>query len=327
MNIEWILSIVIGITAFVLIDVIFELHVFRDIVGRIYDIIDFLSEQLGQYNTKRYISRIKRERIVIQKENLITKYNRFVEMLILDFNMPLTLENFTSLLVMLCIVVMFIFMFFSKSITVSIALTISLVIAALTLFVMQAKSIHAQHLEWVMEAEDLICPLASEGVLNAIKKVLESSEHLNRNVRPYFSQFVDNCENNGYSFRQAMELLNRQLGPKFNNFAKKAIIFEYNERPGMADVFKDIVDENAVLREMNARKDRLFRKMNRDFLIKTTMIILFFIYALSVDEFKDFILNTNMGKIINTFLVSTICLSFARAQSLQGSFISGGDVK
>ena len=176
-----------------------------------------------------------------------------------------------------------------------------------------------------MDAEDIICPLAREGVLNAIKKVMESDEYIHKSIRPYFAQFVSNCEDNGYSFRQAITLLNKQLGRKFDNFTKKAITFEYNERIGMADIFLDIVDENAVLREMNAKKDRIFKKMNKDFLIKTVIILLFFCYALSVPEFKAFMVDTTAGKFINTVMISIICLSFARCQALQSDLGIGGE--
>lgn len=325
MTIYIILSIVLGITALISVNVIFELHLFSDVTRSFYDLVEFFSEQIGNYNTKRYIARVKREKIVHKKENFLSRYNRLVENLIMDFDLPLTLESFTSLLALLFIVMTLVLVLFSKSITVAVTLTISLLIALLTYLVMQAKTVNAQRLEWIMDAEDLICPLAGEGVLNAIKKVMESSEHIDRHIRPYFQQFIDNCDNNGYSFRQAMELLNRQLGPKFSNFAKKAVVFEYNERKGMSDIFLDIVDENAVLREMNNRKDRIFRKMNRDFLLKTTMIVLFFLYALSSDGFREFMLQTNRGKVVNTLLISIMCVSFARTQSLQGNFNSGGD--
>jgi hypothetical protein len=192
---------------------------------------------------------------------------------------------------------------------------------------MQSKSTRAERLDNIMDAEDIICPLARDGVLIAIKKVMESEEYINPKIRPFFQQFIDNCENNGYSFRQAITLLNRQLGSKFNNFTKKAIVFEYNERNGMADIFLDIVDENAVLREINSRKERIFRKMNRDFLLKTAIIILFFIYALSVNEFRHFMLLNNLGKLINTVLISVICLGFARCQALQGNLDQGGTGK
>jgi hypothetical protein len=113
--------------------------------------------------------------------------------------------------------------------------------------------------------------------------------------------------------------LNRQLGPRFDNFAEKAIIFEYNERKGMADIFLDIVDENAVNREINAKKEELFKKMTRDFLMKTLIIVLFFIYALSVKEFRDFMVFTTPGKFINSLCLNVICITFAWGQALQGT--------
>lgn len=93
----------------------------------------------------------------------------------------------------------------------------------------------------------------------------------------------------------------------------------------MADIFLDIVDENAVLREINSKKERIFRKMNRDFMFKTGIIVLFFLYALTVKDFRQFMLVSNVGKLINTVLISVICLSFARSQVLQGNVGTGGE--
>jgi len=156
---------------------------------------------------------------------------------------------------------------------------------------------------------------------------MQNDDFIHKSIRPYFAQFINNCENNGYSFKQAMELLNRQLGHKFDNFSKKAMIFEYNERKGMADIFMDVVDENAILREINIKKDKVFRKMNRDFLIKTLIIILFFLYALTIPDFKTAMMETAAGKVINTVLISVICLSFAKCQSLQGNLGTNGTDK
>ena len=327
MELKLIISISLGIVVFALINIIFEIRFFEGFLKKFLDILDTLAESLGKYNTKRYIERIKKERIVKSKENIFVKYNNMVEGLILDFNMPFTLESFTSILCILFAITVLIIVIFMKNITLSVVITVSIFIGILTYFVMQSKSIKAERLENIMDAEDLICPLARGGVLVAIKKVMESDEYISPNIRPYFQQFIDNCENNGYSFKQAITLLNRQLGSKFDNFTKKAIVFEYNERKGMADIFLDIVDENAILREINTRKDRIFRKMNRDFIIKTVIIILFFMYSLTVEGFREFMLHNDLGKLINTVLISAICLSFARCQVLQSDLGPGGEVR
>lgn len=325
MDYKLIISLLFGITSFLLINIIFDLKIFQGILEYFIKMVEIIVDHIGNYNTKRYIERVKKDKIIRYNENVIAKYNRIVENLILDFNLPLTLESFNTLLSICAVITIFIIVIFIKNITMSVVMTISIFIGLFTLFILQSKNIKAERLENIMDAEDIICPLARDGVFNAIKKVMKNDEYINPNIRPYFQQFINNYEHNGYSFRQAITILNRQLGYKFNNFTKKAIVFEYNERKGMSDIFLDIVDENAVLREINARKDRIFRKMNRDFLIKTAMIIAFFLYASSVKEFSVFMFENDFGKLINTVMISTICISFARSQVLQSGLGNGGE--
>ncbi len=324
MNQDVLLALAIGVMAFISINIFFNIRFFEGVRTFFLNLLDDLLDGVNKYNTKKYIERRKKETIVKSKENLISKYNSLVENAIIDFHLPLTLESFTSTLLVAFIIVVLLILILMQNVTLSLVIAISVFIGVATLFVMRSQSLRAEKMESIMDAEDIICPLAHEGVLVAIKQVMKNDEYIHKNIRPYFAQFISNCENNGYSFRQAMEILNRQLGHKFDNFAKKAIIFEYNERKGMADIFLDVVDENAILREINVRKDKAFRKMNRDFLMKTLIIILFFLYALTIPEFKAFMIDTTAGKAINTILVSVVCLSFARCQSLQGNLGIGG---
>lgn len=319
------ISLILGATTFVFLVLFLDIDLFSGLIKVILDILNTIIDYIQDYNKRRYIERIKREKIVLEKENIFAKYNRLVDNLINDFKLPLTLESFNSILCILFVILVLIIMLFIQSMSLAVIITIALFIGLLTFFIMQSKSIRHERTESIMDAEDLICPLATEGVLVAIKKVMESEEYISPSIRIYFQQFIDNCEHNGYSFKQAITLLNKQLGSTFDNFTKKAIVFEYNERKGMADVFLDIVDENAVLREINARKERIFIKMNRDFLIKTFIIIVFFCYALTVPEFNAFMIETELGKMINTIIISVICISFARCQALQGEIGPGGN--
>jgi len=309
---------------FVFINVFFNIRFFGGLRRFFTDMLDGILDGVNRYNTRKYIERRKKEAIAASKENLISKYNNFVENMILDFELPLTLESFTSTLCVGFVILVLIALVFMKNVTLSLVVAVSVFIGLITVFVMRSQKLKADKMESVMDAEDMICPLAREGVFAAIKKVMQNDEYISESIRPYFAQFINNCENNGYSFRQAMELLNRQLGHKFDSFAKKAIIFEYNERKGMADIFMDVVDENAILREINIKKDKAFRKMNRDFLIKTLIIILFFLYALTIPDFKAAMIDSTAGKVINTILISVICLSFAKCQALQGNLGIGG---
>jgi hypothetical protein len=273
--------------------------------------------KIASYNTKKAVERIKRSKIRKEKTTLITKYNSMAESLIEDYNLPLTLEGFDTMICIIFAILILLIFILLKSMTLSLLVSIALIVAGFTYFMMQSRMAESAKIEAVMDAEDLICPLARDGVLVAIKKVLESKEYLNHSIRQYFVQFVDNCENHGYSFKRAMEVLNRQLGMKFDSFAEKAIVFEYNERKGMADIFLDIVDENAALREINARKNRIFNEMNKEFLIKLALIALFLIYTFTGEALREFMLNTDIGRSVIGISVITICLSFARCQMLQ----------
>ncbi|HPU41029.1 MAG TPA: hypothetical protein PKY26_01285 [Acetivibrio clariflavus] len=322
MDLNLLFSIGLGLVALVTLNIVLDLQIGSSVKYAFIGVVDSLANR----NTRAYVKRIKKSKIVRQKEGLIAKYNNIVENLIFDFNLPLTLEGFNSFICIVFAIMVLIVVLFLKNITLSAFVSISILVGIITFFAMQSRQIKSAKIEHIMDAEDILCPLAREGVLVAIKKVLESDEYLHNSIRPYFVQFVENYENHGYSFRRAMEVLNKQLGPKFDNFAKKAIIFEYNERKGMADVFLDIVDENAALREINARKNRIFKKMNMDFLIKTSLIVIFIMYSMTIKEIRDFLINNDLGRFVNTLAIVSICLGFARCQALQGDIGKfGGD--
>jgi len=327
MNFDTVLALAISIMVFIFINVFFNIRFFEGLRKFFLDLLDGILDGVNKYNTRKYIERRKKEAIIVSKENIISKYNNFVENMIIDFQLPLTLESFTSTMCVGFVIIVLLVLVFMKNVTLSLVIAVSVFIGLATVFVMRSQKLKADRMENIMDAEDIICPLAHEGVFVAIKKVMQNDEYIHESIRPYFAQFINNCENNGYSFKQAMELLNRQLGHKFDNFSKKAMIFEYNERKGMADIFMDVVDENAILREINVKKDKVFRKMNRDFLLKTLIIVLFFLYALTIPDFKTAMMETTAGKVINTVLISVICLSFAKCQSLQGNLGVGGPEK
>ncbi len=281
------------------------------------DFADKLLLRIASYNTRKAIERLKRNKIQKGRRNIITRYNSLAEELIEDYKLPITLEGFnTFVAVIFAILISAAFLLF-KNITLSVLASLSMLVAGFTYFMMQSRMAESAKIEAIMDAEDLLCPLARDGVLVAVKKILESQDFISPLIRHYFVQFVDNCENHGYTFKRAMEVLNRNLGPKFKSFAEKAVIFEYNERKGMADIFLDIVEENAALREINARKNRIFREMNREFIIKSSLILLFVFYSMTGQSLREFMLGTDLGRAINGIAVIAVCLSFARCQYLQ----------
>jgi len=316
-------SIVAGLAVFTSLNSLLELDFLFEIRKQFNELMVSLWGHLEKYNRKRRSERIKRENIARRKEDLIVKYNRLVDDFLKSFNLSVPLETATSLIAILFAIVIITLTFFLREVTISFMIAVSLMIALFTWFSYTARVRRSARAEAIADAEDAVCPLAREGVLTAIKSVMDTEEYIHKSIQPYFREFIDNCETRGYSFRQAMQQLNRQLGSRFDNFAEKAIVFEYNERKGMADIFLDIVDENSITREINAKKENLFRKMNRDFMMKCLLIVLFFIFAMTVSGFREFMMFTTAGRFINSLSLNAICIAFAWGQSLQSSLELG----
>jgi len=202
MNTTLIISFGIALVVFILVNVFFEIKFFDGLLTAILNKFGHVLDMIGDYNTSKYIERRKKQRIIKPKEGIISKYNNLVEGLISDLGLPMSLESFTSVLCVTFAVVVLLIVVFMKNVTLSIVIAVSVFIGVFTVFVMASKSVSAEKMESIMDAEDLICPLAKEGVLNAIKKVMESDEYISENIRPYFKQFITNCDDNGYSFKQ-----------------------------------------------------------------------------------------------------------------------------
>ena len=316
-------SLVAGIAVFASLNSLLELNFFFEVRKLFRDLLISLWGHLEKYNRKRRSERIMRENIARRKEDLAVKYNRLVDDFLKSFNLNVPLETATSLLAILFALIIITLTFFLREVTISFMIAVSLMIALFTWFSYTARSRRSARAEAISDAEDAICPLARDGVLIAIKSVMDTEEYIHRSIQPYFQEFIDNCETRGYSFRQAMQQLNRHLGSRFDNFAEKAIVFEYNERKGMADIFLDIVDENSITREINAKKEDIFRKMNRDFLMKSLLVVLFFTFAMTVRGFREFMVFTTPGRFINSLSLNAICIAFAWGQSLQSSLELG----
>lgn len=88
----------------------------------------------------------------------------------------------------------------------------------------------------------------------------------------------------------------------------------------MADIFLDIVEENAALREINARKNRIFKKMNMNFIMKTALIVIFVAYSMTVPELRIFMLESTAGRFILTMTIVAICLSFCQVSGIASRY-------
>jgi len=174
-------SVAIGLVILYILNVVLDLRLLNDLKK----LVSYIVDSIANHNTKKYLERIKRSKIVKTNDNIISKYNRLVENIIFDYNLPLTLEGFNSFISILFAILVLIVVLFLKDITLSALVSISLLVGAITYFTMRSRNLKAAKIESIMDAEDLICPLARDGVLVAIKKVLESDEYINADIRPF----------------------------------------------------------------------------------------------------------------------------------------------
>lgn len=162
----------------------------------------------------------------------------------------------------------------------------------------------------LMETMDLIAMDTEEGVKNAITRYCGN---FHPTVRPYFEQFLDDIRYQGYSFKEAMHKLNRNLGSDFSEFARACIQFEYKADDTLIDVFSPIVDSNREKRSQREISNKKFTELRVMFVVSTLVV---FGYAgvllLTEQGARDIIIGTTIGKIatILDFLVITLVLAY-----------------
>lgn len=148
----------------------------------------------------------------------------------------------------------------------------------------------------IMDALDLIVSDAKGGVYNAIVRYKNS---FHPNVKPYFLEFVDDVQNKGYSFRQALLLLNAKLGINFTDFTHKALIYEEKADKNMDDIFSSIIDTNRqrrTLRHINAQE---FAALYTQFVASMVLIFGFGLFSMALDSFLlNFFLHTFFGRVL-----------------------------
>jgi len=108
-------SVAIGLVILYILNVVLDLRLLNDLKK----LVSYIVDSIANHNTKKYLERIKRSKIVKTNDNIISKYNRLVENIIFDYNLPLTLEGFNSFISILFAILVLIVVLFLKDITLS----------------------------------------------------------------------------------------------------------------------------------------------------------------------------------------------------------------
>lgn len=171
----------------------------------------------------------------------------------------------------------------------------------------------------IMDTVDLIAMDVKGGVYNAILRYRNS---FHQSLRPFFEEFIDNMQNKGYSFREAMLILNDRLGPNFTDFAQKAILYEEKADEDMADIFTAIVEVNRHKRTLRYQNNQKFSKLRLEFLIAIGVISAYAIFAVTTDPFMAHLFkNSFFGKVLLIIDVVAVTSVLAYISSIKSRFL------
>lgn len=191
-----------------------------------------------------------------------------------------------------------------------IGLVISPIMFAFNLCVVYTKANleHDSRIESVIEAENIISNSISEGVIVAIR---DNIDVIPEKIRGSYIDFIDNINQNNYHTVKALRELNRDLGSVSDDFIRKCIVFNEEEEHGMDGMFQDVVEINNIRMENRNEMKRQFEIVTTNFIISTSMIVLFLAgVILLYDNVAKFYFTTLIGQIILSIDMLILVLEF-----------------
>jgi hypothetical protein len=150
--------------------------------------------------------------------------------------------------------------------------------------------------EIILDAIDLLVSDIRGGVYNGI---IRYQNNFHPSIRYAFIDYIENRERKGYSGRQAMLILNEELGYTFSDFAQKAIMYEERADDSMDDIFSAIIDSNRHRRNLRYTNNIAFNKLRTQFIVASTVILGYCLFTLFYEPFiRSFLLTNFFGKIL-----------------------------
>ena len=258
----------------------------------------------------------------LRKNSLIYRINNYFKDIIV--NLGLTKDNVTPVGLIIFIVctslsLSLIFVFIMQDAVLFFPAFLAFVYFIIVVLRFLSLSLYEKKEAEIMDTVDLLAMDIKGGVYNAIMRYRNS---FHQNVRPYFEEFIDNIQHKGYSFREAMLLLNDRLGPNFTDFAQKAILYEEKADDDMVDIFSSIVEVNRHKRILRYRNNQKFAQLRLEFLIAIGVITAYAFFAMFTDDFmRHLFTNTLIGNILIIVDVVLVTSVLAYLTSIKSKFL------
>lgn len=249
----------------------------------------------------------------LNKYSLSYKVYHFFDDLIVNLDMKKDNVTVTGLLVFITSISLAIGIILS-SIMSSLNLLIPITAAFFYLIVVVFRFLGLMRYEQreaeIMDAVDLLVSDIRGGIYNAILRYKDS---FHPNIRPFFASFIDDIQNKGYSFKQAMSILNDKLGYNFTDFAQKAVLYEDKADETMEDIFSSIIETNRQRRTLRYINNIKFNELRTQFIVSFLLIIAYAVFSALLDPFiLQFLTQNSFGKclLIGDIVVVAFVLSY-----------------
>lgn len=259
----------------------------------------------------------------LNKDSLSYKIVSYFESMIIALDLHKDGVSVSGLLFFLCAISIIVALVLNSIFAFGLVLLPICAIAVFAIVFILFKVVATSHVEkreeHIMDAVDFLIADIKGGVFNAIVRY-ENAIH--PDIRIYFSQFIDEIRNQGYSFTDAMLNLNTKLGPTFSDFAYKAIMYEDKADEGMEEMFSSIVEKNRNVRTLRYNNNLVFSEVRMTFLMCIGIILFFAFYMVSTDAyFYTFFTESSLGKvliIVDIIIIAAVLafISAVKAKSL-----------
>lgn len=276
-------------------------------------ILNKVIELLGEFYYRVFGKRVRafqtkfsRHAALSDEKDKLSRFYRFYDEIILNLNMKkdsVTVSGLLLFLISISVAASLILCYLFGSLKLLIPL-IGVVFYLLTvLFQFVGLSQHEKRELAIMDATDLLVSDYKDGIFNAVIRYRDSFPVA---VRPYFESFLDDISHKGYSFTQAMRLLNDRLGPDFTDFAEKAILYEGKADDSLGEIFSSVIEMNRQKRTQREILSRFFLELRIQLIVSVLIIAGYAVLSAVFDPaILAFLLGSNLG---NYLLIADLLL-------------------
>ena len=289
------------------------------------DYLDKGVSKVGNVNYNVHRRNVQKGAVSKKKTFIDSPYYKLCQEILSDLGLGrVTVEAFTFTLAFLDIAINIGIYSLTKAVFLYFTGLVVVYIAMLAGLYMMASVGHYNKLFAVMDAEDLIISTIDRGVTVSVRLNIDNFSPI---IVDYFIEFLSNMDEYNLSFSDSMNILNRQLGDKFTDFAGKAIQLENNQRAGSIEVFSDTILINSDLRIDTMEMMQFLKETNTSFALSILVLVGFTIMFFGTAKgLTTILLTTKTGQLLLSINLALVILGFARLQSLRRDIKVRGDV-